>query len=252
MKNLIKGLFATVIALTLTSASAQPGMGGGPGRNTPQINAAMAKLFGDNQAFSANIDMSIKMRNDTMSLPGKIAFDNLKSRFEMNLSDAKGGSFPPGMADQMKSMGMDRMVVISRPDQKSTYMVYPGLRAYAPMPEASTTSTNIDDFKVEITKLGEETVEGQACVKNKVVVTDEKGKPHESTVWNAKDMKNFPVKIQTVEQGSDVTLVFKNVKLAKPEASQFEPPAGYKKYDNFMTMMQTEVMQRMQQGGMGQ
>jgi len=36
-----------------------------------------------------------------------------------------------------------------------------------------------------------------SCVKNKVIVTDDKGDKHESTVWNATDLKNFPVKIET-------------------------------------------------------
>ena len=45
-------------------------------------------------------------------------------------------------------------------------------------------------------------------------------------------MKKFPVKIQTPEQGDDVTMLFKNVSLTKPAASLFDPPAGFKKYDN--------------------
>jgi hypothetical protein len=103
---------------------------------------------------------------------------------------------------------------------------------------------------METTELAKETVDGHACVKNKVVVTDEKGEKHESTTWNATDLKDFPIKIETTEQGTPMTMSFKNVKLAKPQASQFEPPAGFKKYDNFMTMMQEEMSKRMG-GGAG-
>ena len=34
----------------------------------------------------------------------------------------------------MKSMGMDTMISISRPDLKLMYLVYPGLNSYAEMP----------------------------------------------------------------------------------------------------------------------
>ena len=61
-------------------------------------------------------------------MPGKISFDAGKSRFEMNMSDLQGPQMPPGTAAQMKAMGLDQMVTISRPDKKFTYLIYPGLQ----------------------------------------------------------------------------------------------------------------------------
>ena len=81
------------------------------------------------------------------------------------------------------------------------------------------------------------------------VVTDKDGNKHESTVWNETDLKNFPVKIQTVENGDEVTMLFKNVSLAKPAASVFEAPSGYTKYDNMQLLMQQQMMKAM--GGAG-
>lgn len=99
-------------------------------------------------------------------------------------------------------------------------------------------------------RLGKETVEGHDCVKNKVVVTDKEGAKHESTVWNASDLKSFPVKIVTGEAGHPATILFKNITFTKPAASLFEPPSGFTKYDSPQTMMQTEMMKKMG-GGMG-
>jgi hypothetical protein len=45
-------------------------------------------------------------------------------------------------------------------------------------------------------------------------------------------------------------MLFKNVSLTKPAASLFDPPAGFKKYDNIQQLMQQEMMKRMG-GGMG-
>ncbi len=183
-------------------------------------------------------------------MPGKISYDAGKSRFEVNMADMKGGNLPPNAAAQMKSMGMDQVMTISRPEKKSACQIYPGMQSYIEIPLSSSdcAPTN-SDYKVETTEIGKETVDGHPCVKNKYVVTDNEGVKHESTVWNATDLKKFPVKIQTVEQGDEVTMLFKNVSLTKPAASQFDPPADYKKYDSVQQLMQQEVMKRM--GGMG-
>jgi hypothetical protein len=100
-------------------------------------------------------------------------------------------------------------------------------------------------FKIDMTELGKETVGGHPCVKNKAVITDDEGKTHEATVWNASDLNKFPLKIETTEEGRTTTMVFQNVKTSKPDAALFDPPADYKKYDNMQAMMQQEIMKRM-------
>ena len=40
-------------------------------------------------------------------------------------------------------------------------------------------------------------------------------------------------------------MLFKNISLTKPAASNFETPSGLTKYDNVQTMMQTEMMKKM-------
>ncbi|MGN6553455.1 MAG: hypothetical protein ACTHLW_07010 [Verrucomicrobiota bacterium] len=254
MKTNIKGLLAVIVCLNLIPAYAQmpgrPGGGGGP-RSSTQINAAMAKLFGENSAFSATLRNEIQPpKGEPMTIPGKISFDHGKSRFEMNLSDSKG--MPPQAVAQMKSMGMEKVVNITRPDQKSIYILYPGLEAYAEMPMQDTNAASSEaEFKVETTELGKETVDGHPTVKNKATVTDAEGKQHDFTVWNATDLKKFPVKIETADQGTSVTMSFQDVKLAKQDASLFEPPSSYKKYGSMMEMMQTEMMKRMNNGAGG-
>jgi len=247
-------LLAAALALTLTSANAQPGphpgMGGPAGPRGTQFTASMAKLFGQNSAFSAMLENHVQTPQGEMVVPGKISFDNGKSRFEMDMSAMKSPMMNDQAAAHMKMMGMDKMTMISRPDLKAAYMIYPGIQAYSQMtiqdPEAGKSPT---DFKIETTELGKETVAGHPCIKNKAVVTDSQGTQHESTVWNATDLKNFPVKIETTEHGQQVTMLFKDVSLSKPADSEFDPPSDYKKYNSMQEMMQAEMMKRM--GGMG-
>ena len=247
MKNQLSILASAIVCLGLLPAYSQPGAPGGP-----HLGGAMSKLFGDNQTFSAGLEMQVTDKSGKpMTMPGNFSFDAGKSRFEINMADMKGGQMPPNAAAQMKAMGMDQMVTISRPDKKTAYLVYPGLQSYAEIqPSKADSAPPNSDYKVETTEIGKETVDGHPCVKNKVVVTDKEGTKHESTVWNATDLKKFPVKIQTTEQSGDVIMLFKNVTLAKPAASLFDPPADFKKYDNIQQLMQQEVMKRMG-GGMG-
>ena len=77
----------------------------------------------------------------------------------------------------------------------------------------------------ESTELAKETVDGHPCVKNKVTVTSDKGVKLESTVWNATDLKDFPIRMQYLEEGRTATLTFSDVKLAKQQAAKLENKA---------------------------
>jgi hypothetical protein len=218
-------------------------MGPPPG---PSFGAEMAKVFGDNSAFSATMEMHMPGGADggEVTMLGKMAFLEGKSRFEMDMSQMKNSKMPPQAATQMKQMGMDKMTAISRPDKNLSYLLYPGLQAYVENLSQNASPKSPSDFKVETTELGKENVEGHDCVKNKVVVTDTTGKAREFTVWSASDLKKFPVRIVTDQGGSTMTMIFKDVHLSAPDAGQFDPPGDYKKYDSMMALMQTEMMKR--------
>ena len=258
MKTKLFLIGALIFGLSLTQSPAQFGpSGGGAGnlgvRGMPKFDGTFAKIFGDNSAFSADLEIQTEGgKGEAAKMPGKIVFLDGKTRFEIEMAAAAGGKLPPESAAQMKAMGMDRLVIINRPDKKLTFMVYPGLEAFAEMENKDAEDPKAaEQFKTETTELGKETLDGHACVKNKVIITDDKGTKHESTSWNATDLKKFPLKIVTTERGTEVTMVFKNVKLAKPDGALFDPPKQYKKYNNFMEMMQQEMMQRMGAGAGG-
>lgn len=246
MKKYFLILSLAISSLGIFPAQAQ--FGGAP--SVPQFGNGMEKLFGDNQTFSATLEMQMNNSGSPMTMAGKMSFDNGSSRTEMNMADMKSGGIPPDAVAQMKSMGLDRMVTISQAGKKVVYVVYPNAQSYAEMttPESATTVTN-ENPGVEITKLGDETVDGHPCVKNKAIVTDKQGDKHEFTVWNATDLKNFPIKIEMNEQGNAITQSFKNISFSKPDASLFNPPTGYTKYDSIQEMMQAVMMKKMG-GGM--
>lgn len=85
MKKLL--FLTTLLTLGLIPAWAQPG--------GPQFDAAMSKVFGANQAFSATMETQADGPMGKITIPGKISFDNGKSRFEVDMSAAKSDKFPP-------------------------------------------------------------------------------------------------------------------------------------------------------------
>jgi hypothetical protein len=246
MKNHLPTAFLAILFFGIISAAAQPDFGGG--QAMPGSGAGMEKLFGSNQTFSATTEIQTKSGDDgsPTSISGKIYFDKGSSRFEMDMSEVKGGNMPPNAAAQMKSMGLDRMVTISPADKKTVYLIYPNVQSYIETTPAdsSATATNAA-ATVEFTKLGEESAVGHPCVKNKAIVTDAKGAQHEFTVWNATDLKNFPVKIETEQQGNTITMTYSGISFFKPEAALFNPPASYNRYDNMQDLIQQVMIKRM-------
>ncbi|MBC8001795.1 MAG: hypothetical protein H7X97_04325 [Opitutaceae bacterium] len=128
-------------------------------------------------------------------------------------------------------------MTITTPAQKTILMIYPNLKSYAEMPVPDQGAGSEKEPKIEKTEIGKETVDGRATVKNKVVITDGAGKATEMTVWNAPDLKDFPVKIEMVERGNQITIVYKDIKSGKPEAKLFEAPADFKKYGSPQELM---------------
>ena len=68
---------------------------------------------------------------------------------------------PAGAAEQMKKMGMSKMVSIAMPDQKENYIIYAYLEAFAVVPfKQDASSENAEKTGYQKTELGKETVDG--------------------------------------------------------------------------------------------
>jgi hypothetical protein len=243
---------AACLVLALGSAHAQLSPPGGNPLGGldkgPSFDATTAKLFGSHQAFSAQLQFETAGTDPAHPIvaTGDLAFLEGKSRFQMDVTKIKGVDLPADALSMMKSLGMAEMTMISRPDKKVVHIVYPGLQAFTDHPvRAAATPDAQAKFKVETTELGRETVEGHPCVKNKVVVTDDQGEKHESNVWNATDVSQFPIRIESTQAGQTVKMTFKAVKLETPDAKLFEPPPKFTRHENIQGMMQAAILKQM-------
>jgi hypothetical protein len=223
---------------------------GMPGGNMQGMDLSFVKLFGENPAFTARSEMKIsdKSGKETMSMSTTVAMLGGKMHTEVDMNTMKGAMVPPAAIAQMKQMGMDHTINLARPDKKLVYIIFPGMKSYAsmPIPEATLQSMSPTN-KMEKAELGKETIDGHPCVKNKITTIDDKGKPREFIVWNATDLKDFPVQFQTSENNQTITSTYKGIKLAKPDEKQFDPPADFKGYTDVQEMMMSAMQQLMQQ-----
>jgi hypothetical protein len=240
-------LVLTGIALLglVTSTSAQfaaPGRGGG---TPPGANPALAKVFGKHTSFSAKAQMLVMDATGKETMSGPITYSMLdgSTYWGMDLSQMKSDQIPPQAVASMKQMGMTEMVMVNKVGAKTMLLIYPGMKAYAEMPvTAEAATTEPSDIKVE--SIGEETVNGHKCQKNKVTITDG-GKSQILYTWTATDLKDFPVRVEFSDPNSKVQMDYSDIKLEKPDAKLFEPPAGFTSYPTLQAMMQGEMMKRM-------
>ena len=212
--------------------------------NPAGLNASMLKLFGNFTGFSSKavVRMLDKSDKETMNMSMNFALLDGKIRLDVDMAQVKSKELTPEMLAPLKQIGMDKMVSIVRPDRKATFVIYPSLQAYAEVPMSSEDAADLNkDFKVEKSKLSKETIDGHPCEKSKVTVTDGKGGKQEALVWNAADLKDFPVQMQMDQPEAKVVMTYKDIQMTKPEARQFEVPAGFTKHDSMEKLMQAAM-----------
>jgi hypothetical protein len=236
----MKVFHAELTVVLLLSAAALPVRA----QTVPGLDATMTKLFGSNTAFTARATARIldPQEKETMTMPIDYALLDGKIRSEVDMTQVKSKELDGTAAGSLKQMGMDKMTSIVRPDRQSVLVIYPTLRAYAETALPKDTTNAPEDVKIETSKIGNEVVEGQPCQKKKVTITSKSGKPREAVVWNATNLRDFPLRIQMKQPDGTLVMTYSNIKFEKPDPKLFEAPAGFEKYDSVEKMTQTAIM----------
>ena len=252
-KQIIRRLAAPacLAALMLGTVAAWSQMPGGD-KSTTGMTSAMIKFFGANTNFIAKADLRVldKNQQETTSMPIGLQLLGNRMRMDVDMTEVKSKDISPEFAATMKSMGMDQMTTILLPDKQTVVSIYPSLKSYAetPMSKDEVDAAAVT-YTIEKTKLGKETIDGHACEKNNITLTDPKGNKQHAIVWNATDMKDFPLQMQI--PGDDVTVImkFKDVKIGKPDAGHFAAPEGLTKFENISALISDAATKRMSVNG---
>ena len=161
----------------------------------------LSKLFGSTTAFSATAVMTMRDKNGkiTTTTEANMAMLDGKLRTEFDLTKVKGSNAPDQSKEEkqlLAGLGINRTLAIARPDKKLTYIIFPDLKAYYEEPMVAGATQQQTDAKVEKVPQGNETVDGHPCAKSLVTITTSKGERLQAIVWEATDLKNFPLKSQ--------------------------------------------------------
>jgi len=228
-----KRSIALLVALCICGPRLYGQMPGAPGPGG--MSAALTKLFGKTTAFTAKGEMHVTddSKHEVAFWPMDFSLLDKKIRVEIDLTQTRNKDMPPGTAATLKQIGMAQVVSIIRPDKGLVYVIYPDQRSLLTMPLPKEDSEGSDKVpQISKTALGKETVDGHPCTKNRVVVTDSTGQKVEAMTWDASDLKDLPIQIQTQEKDIISLLRFKEVQFQRPAPGYFEPPSGFTEYQN--------------------
>ncbi len=81
-----------------------------------------------------------------------------------------------------------------------------------------------ENAQIERASAGSDTVDGHACRVENLTVTPQNGEPTKMKVWEAQDLKGFPVKVELQSSHGPVTVEYRNVSFNQPDASIFVHP----------------------------
>jgi hypothetical protein len=235
----IRWLFLRPLPVLLTLAGIFPARAQFDGPGSPGVSASLMRLFGTNTAFNAQVEYQLLGRDnkESIGIPMTFARRDNRIRVEIDMARMRNRVRPDTLA-QFKPLGIDQIVTILRPDLRASYQVFPKLRALVKLPMPPTEiQAFVKPAKMERTRVGQEKMEGTTCTKYRVVVVDDQGKRHEATVWNAPELRDFPVCVATREGEDTAVIRFRQVQFVRPDAAKFEPPAGYTEYADMEGLM---------------
>jgi len=219
-----------------------------PGGSQAGLNAGMLKLFDDVGGFTSKAEIRVQEKGspDAVTMTVGFAMRDGKVRMDLDMSAVKSKQLPPETLAAFKAAGLETLATIVRPDRKSTLLIYPRVQGYTEVPMSRDEAAGLErKFKIQKTRLGSETLGGYSCDKNNVVISADTGEKHHATVWYATELKDFPIKVQMEQPQMTVVFQYRDVKLAPPEASRFEAPAGFTRYGTAEQLMQNAMMKAM-------
>lgn len=144
-------------------------------------------------------------------------------------------NYAPGRERREMTVAGESSIQILRFDKNVLWILMPGERMYmsAPMPDDVAMLTHSDTGQMQMTPLGEETVNGVRATKNAVKGSEPDGERYEGFVWVTKD--DIVVKFEMTSTGTGengrFAMELSNLKVGKQDPALFEIPAGYTKFD---------------------
>jgi hypothetical protein len=155
---------------------------------------------------------------------------------EDGITTMKVYSTPTAERREMKD-GADTAIMITRYDQKVVWNLIPDERIYMTMPmggaDDKSRDTDITNYRVEGTPMGEETLNGVTVNKAKILMTDPDGSRLGGFSWTTSDGIIVKLDAISVDKGGKdrMKLEMRNLQVGPQPKELFELPSGYEQMD---------------------
>ena len=220
----------------------------------PFLAAALSEVFTDSRAFSATAVLQTAGDKAGQGIPLGFATLNGNMRWFLNLDQARSSRLEPELVGMLRDAKLSQVLLIMRP-KTNAILAVPGLKQWFEFPlpksEALTEKAGEKVGFLQKNEVARETVEGHPCVKYRLSLPKDRGSNEQAFVWQATDMKNFPIKFQTTVNGEPMTLTFRQVNQSSPDPRHFEAPAGYTNGGGPEALMQRVLMGALGGAGLG-
>lgn len=137
--------------------------------------------------------------------------------------------YSPGKERREYTESGEKMIMIVRHDKKRVWMLIPEEKMYMDMQMTGERGEDMSAWKIQQTRVGDETVNGVRTTKYKIIMTSPKGSKMGGFFWTTPE--NILVKMDAiaVDKGSKERMKteLKNLQITSQKASLFEVPAGY-------------------------
>jgi len=219
------GIVVSAISLTVSLSIAQESAG--PGEDARQI----VLILGKDRSFSATMAASVQYEGAEKQSRGEKPYflSHGNTRTEEDYTRKPG--LQSKVIEALKKDGLAQMVMITRPDRQTSYLLIPGRKSYMKMDWRETGfDSTAKPPKIERKEIGKETIDGHTCVKVQLVMISSDDTKEEMTAWEATDLGGMIIRLDSTNgyDGSKGSLLFKNVKLGKLDPALFEVPTGFK------------------------
>ena len=108
--------------------------------------------------------------------------------------------------------------------QHTNYMVMNGMCMQMTPQGQQNPFSQAQNASIERSPAGTDTVDGHACKVENLTVTPQNGQPAKMKVWEAEDLKGFPIKVEIESSRGPITIQYKDVSFDQPDASLFAHP----------------------------
>jgi hypothetical protein len=203
--------------------------------NMPRMKAVFSTFCPETPEFSARANIGV-FNQGKLQMSYMQDFAVTADRMCQDIDVMSMAQIPAEQRAAMKQAHLDKVVIITRIDTKTVYVVFPRLRAYSsfPIPDdvLDEISTRKEALKIQKTDLGTETVNGRFCTKTLVTVSETNHPTEQAVVWSAANLQPIPCKIEISAGGQVTQFHFGKVEAGTPNAAAFEVITNYVRFSN--------------------